>query len=832
MRIRVFLRPQGRFPALPLLNHFSSSVRSVIAALLFVCAAASAHAVVVRGTVTDRLGAAVRGAHVNLIQNGKAVTSAVSGSDGSFELTSASTGRFVVTGIGRGFGLAVSEEFYSGKLSVITEDIILKPASVNDEVTVVASGYPTPEAQLSTVVDVIHAEDLTTRVGIVDSLRMMPGVNAVQTGQVGAQTSLYVRGGQTVGNKVLIDGVEAGDVGGLFDFGTVATTGIESIAVARTPDSVIFGSDATSSVLAFEAPRGVTARPVLNYSGDAGDFGSYRNEITVGGTRSKLDYYGGFSRFDTSNALPLDRYHDATSVANLGYALGSTQVRFTLRNSVSATGVPNAHDFYGISDDSKQADQDLYAGATVDNRTAADWHNLVRYGISRKREQFSQWLDTGLPGNVFGSPVNLGAPVTIRGANGYSASGQAVLSFVGPTGLQFTQANNRDALQYQTDYRINAHTVVFGYFEYQRERGFAYDPFFSPKQDVFRTNYAYGLQVQGDAWNRLFYSLGGGLQKNQLFGLKGEPRLGLAYYVVRPGGGFRGTKLRFNFSKAVQEADISTQLESLQTVLLANGEGSVVTALNIQPVKSQDLRSYEGGVDQNLFGQKLLFKGSFFHNEFGKQKEFVGAAELGNAPFNLPAGAVTALNNSTGGAYINTLAYRAMGFEAALEWRPISNLFVRGGYTYLDTVTQHSFSSSVLSPVFFQNNPKIPIGAGSSLIGARAFRRPPHTGFVSVEYIEKKWTDGLQIAMVSRSDDSTVLSFSDASGGNSLLLPNRNLDYGYVKVDVNEAYQVTPRVGVFLQVDNLLNNQHIGPIGYPGMPLSYRAGVKVRIGGN
>ena len=55
--------------------------------------------------------------------------------------------------------------------------------------------------------------------------------------------------------------------------------------------------------------------------------------------------------------------------ANLGYNIfTNTQARFTLRNADSATGLPGAHDFYGISGDGKQGDQDLYSGITLENR--------------------------------------------------------------------------------------------------------------------------------------------------------------------------------------------------------------------------------------------------------------------------------------------------------------------------------------------------------------------------------------------------------------------------------------------------------------------------------
>jgi len=200
--------------------------------------------------------------------------------------------------------------------------------------------------------------------------------------------------------------------------------------------------------------------------------------------------------------------------------------------------------------------------------------------------------------------------------------------------------------------------------------------------------------------------------------------------------------------------------------------------------------------------------------------------------FGLSPSVVNLLNNTNGGATANTLAYRAQGIETELQWRPLEHFFMRGGYTYLDTVTQRSFSGSVLNASFYEN-PNIPgvlIGASSPLLGARAFRRPPHTGYFAMEYLHSKFLLGFKGAMSSRADDSTFLAYSDLYGGNTLLLPNRNLDYGYTKLDLNATYQWKPKINIFTQLDNLLGEQHIGPIGYPGLPFTFRLGVKVRFG--
>lgn len=126
----------------------------------------------------------------------------------------------------------------------------------------------------------------------------------------------------------------------------------------------------------------------------------------------------------------------------------------------------------------------------------------------------------------------------------------------------------------------------------------------------------------------------------------------------------------------------------------------------------------------------------------------------------------------------------------------------------------------------------IPIGPYSPLKGARPFRRPPHTGFIAASYAGKVWTAIANVAFSSRSDDSTFLEGADLSGGNSLLLPNRNLDYGFAKLDLSGSYRLMSHLALYAQTENVTSNQHIAPIGYPSLPFNFRAGVRVQIGKN
>jgi iron complex outermembrane receptor protein/vitamin B12 transporter len=809
----------------------ASSLRTLaaLATILFLVAPC-ARAVIVRGTVTDPLGAAVAGARVQLIQGKSAIAASLTGPDGSFEIRSTAPGRFLLLTSARTFTPNIGQDFYGGRTDVVTRNVTLEVASVTSAVTVTATGIPTPIQQVSSPVTLIPQSDLVTQVGIVDDLRQSPGAVAVQTGQYGGVASLFVRGGNSDANKVLIDGIPAEDVGGVFDFGNVSTTALSGLEFYRGPDSVLYGSDAGASVINLSTPRGSSLRPVLNYSGDAGNFHTYRNEGILSGAYNRFDYYGAFSRFDSSNALPLDRYHSSTSAANLGYNItANTQLRFTLRNAVSASGVPNAHDFFGISAAGKQANQDLYSGATVENRIKK-WHNLVRYGIARKREQLVQFYPVGELIPVYGYDTYFGNTVTIRGANGYTATGQAAINYGGTYPMANDQDSNRDELYFQSDYTFSPHFIALFGFRYENERGSFNNPSYFEFEKINRNNFQYTLQFQGDIKNRLFYSAGGAVEKNHLYGVAGTPRIGLSYVPVRPRAGwFRGTKLRANVATGVQEPSLSVQFTSLYQQLLDAGDTADIDAYNVKPAQALRSRTYDVGIDQNIFSQKLVFKAGYFHNQFNHQIDYIDSGTLLN---------VFGINTSTAqlyGAELNTLAFRAQGLETELQYEPTRHIFLRGGYTYLATLVEQSFSTDAAYNGTSAENPNlpgIPIGSSYPLVGAHPFRRPPHTGFMTAQYTTPHFSAALKGAFSGRSDDSTFLSYSDINGGNTLLLPNHNLDFGYAKLDANFLYAATHHVTIFTQLDNLLSQQHTGPIGYPGLPFTFRTGLKIRIGGN
>jgi vitamin B12 transporter len=805
---------------------------SLIVALLLLPAISSLAALPanIHGTVKDSQGAVIPNARVDLLQDGRKVATVVTDQMGNYQFSYLAVGTYQVHAAAPGFSARQSEPVSLNLNSSPILDFILPVGAVSDQITVTATGTPVPESQVGASISVISRDRFQDRVNILEALEQVPGLEVIQSGQRGAVTSVFIRGGNSNANKVLLDGVPLNDIGGVVNFGNIATTGIDQFEVLRGPNSVLYGPDAMAGVVSLTTRRGTTPTPELSYSFDAGNFGSLRHDGSLSGVFHRLDYLGEMSRTDTNNSLPNSRYHDGSYVANLGLTLNAnTELRFTGRYVTTGLGQPNAIDFFGIADDSFEKDQDSYISVTLQSQTTDHWHNLVRYGAARLRLQDVNPSPTG-----FGSGVNfLGLPLTIHGANGFSVTGPAILDFAGTYPIETSSSSKRDSAYLQSDYTFNSHLTGLVAFRYEKERGFTLA--FGTATPADRNNYSYIAEVHSNL-GRAYLTLGGSVERNAIFGTAAIPRGSLAYYLVRPrsSGAFAGTKLNANYGQGIREPSIFEATSSLFDLLSGPaGAPQLISQFNIGPISAERSRSYDVGFDQFLAGGRVKLSGTFFHNQFTNQIEFVPTSAF---PL---LGIPDAIAAQAGfGATINSGDTRALGAETEIYAALGYGLTARAAYTYLDDVVKRSFTSDAsacafadlqsfcaLNPAF----PGIPIGAFAPLVGARPFRRAPHTGSFSIDYARNRLNLGVTGYMVSKRDDSTFLS--DAFFSTTLLLPNRNLAPAWQKIDFGASYRVNPHLRLFSVIENLAS-QHYDPVfGFPALPLSFRAGFKVTLGG-
>ena len=608
----------------------------------------------IRGKVKDSLGAVVPNAMVDLLQSGRSIASTKTDSEGSYVLKTAA-GRYQVRAAAPSFRAALSEPVYLSPTAEARMDLTLNPGILAQQITVTATGTPTPEAQIGYSVSVLASDQYRYVQDVQQPLRLIPGLQMTQSGQLGAASSLFIRGGDSYANKVLVDGLPANFVGGSVNFANLPATGVEQIEVLRGPNSALYGSDALAGVVSLTTAHGTTSLPLVTYSADGGNFGTYRQEGSVGGAYKQFDYFSDFSAIHTGNDIPDDAFHNSTYAGNFGWTpKAGTSLRVTVRNIYNNGEIPNAIALYGIPDDAGQKDQDTYVGATLQNQTSERWHNLVRYGAVRLRETYTDYAPTGIPYDAFGLGFPtwyIGAPVTLTGANGYAVSGQAIFQYPGTYPSSTLSTTNRDFLYAQSDYRFSQHLLALVGFKYEDERGESATTGYSVSS-IQRGNYSYTMQIGGDFFNRLYYTIGSGVEKNALFGVEPTPRASLAYYLVRPGNSrfLSGTKLRFSFGEGIKEPTIYQQSGSLYSLLSGLSNGSqLISQYKVSPVGAQRSRTYDGGLDQELLNGRGRVRLTYFHNEFTNGVEDVPESGL------ISLGVPLAVAQAAGyGAYVNT----------------------------------------------------------------------------------------------------------------------------------------------------------------------------------
>jgi vitamin B12 transporter len=138
-----------------------------------------------------------------------------------------------------------------------------------------------------------------------------PGVTVVNSGAVGSQSSVFVRGANSDQTLFVVDGVRLNTTNISYAnfLGGADLTGLARLEVLRGPQSALYGSSAMGGVILLEtAHGGGTSTDVAAAS--VGSFGSLDASVAVAGVANTFDYSVSLTREQTDNDRPDNRYKD------------------------------------------------------------------------------------------------------------------------------------------------------------------------------------------------------------------------------------------------------------------------------------------------------------------------------------------------------------------------------------------------------------------------------------------------------------------------------------------------------------------------------------------
>ena len=719
--------------------------------------------------VLDPHLAAVSGAQVELLRDhdSRTLATEITSAEGIVIFHRQDPGPYQVKVLAPGFAQETIEVSTQTELTVT-----LRLATASETVVVTATRTPVVAQAAGADVDTLTGGQLTTMQPIAtnDAVRFLPGAIINTAGQHGGLSSLFVRGGESNYNKVIVDGVTINEPGGTFDFGTLSLAQGDRMEFVRGAQSTLYGSDAMTSVVQVSTRTGSTRVPELRFGADGGNFESANGYASLAGARGRFDYNIFGDQFNTDGVGVNDSYSDSLEGANVGARVNdSASVRFHFRHSNSHTGVPGEWSFNG------------YDPLVPSNGLSAPFVPL--------QPNLYQWSQLN---NLLGS-----VELTVAAPNGwqhrlsgfdyvyrYNEQNPGDPARVDPFGDPIDYPSNevdhinRGGCEYQGNYseRTWAHTT-FGY-RLENENGFVGDVTYGPQNHGQRLNQDTYVQ-QELTLGRLGIIVGGRFVHDSAFGNTGVPRVALTWQALRGSEIFSGTRLRFSYATGFKEPRLEETFNGIP------GDPYDIPNPGLKPER---VRAFEAGFQQNLFGgDKYELNGTYFNNLFRDQINYVTT----NNPPKYP------------GEYVNVNQAFAQGAEILFRAKLRSTLLVNSAYTY--TSSQYLNNPAPYDAIYDPGQPLL--------------RRPKHSATAMISYLGNRWGANLGGSFVGRRADSDFDNFGIMHAA------------GYVRADFGGWYAILPRLTAYANVENALDRRYNEVVGYPALPINFRAGIRVRIGG-
>ena len=664
---------------------------------LAICLVSSASAEI-KIKVVDPQDAAIAGAQVQLLMPGDdaLVATQVTSAEGLAVFRETGSASYRVNVLAPGFAAEMVD--LSPHAEAVT--VRLRVAPEAKTVVVTATRTPAPEQETASSISLLSGAAIETMqpTSAADALRFLPAAVVDVAGQRGGLGSLFVRGGDSRYNKVLIDGVPVNDVGGTFNSSTVPLAETDRLEFLRGAQSTLYGSDAMTSVVQIFTRSGTTKAPELRLGADGGTFGTAHGFVSLAGARSRFDYDAFADQFNTNGQGPNADYSNALQGGNVGVQL-SRNVLFRLRgrHANSRTGVPGEWDFNGqplLAPDIEQrarANNSLVSGELLITGPARWQHRLTGYEYNTRRLNEDDIPDRGCDNSQF---IYTDCPFLA------------------------TAHINRAGFMYQGDYAPRSWTqTTFGY-EFEDENGRFYtrsvtldsmNPPFVFIQYIPAVWLNHSAYVQQRlTWKRLSAVAGVRYSHHETFGNKAVPRVALSLLALKGNSFFSGTRLRFSYATGIKEPRFEEAFPS--------GSG-IIPNFNL---RAEENRAFEAGFEQGFVGGKYQFSGVYFNNLFHNQINFV----------------IVDPKTSTG-QYQNIDKSMAEGAELQLSGRLSSRWSLTGAYVY--TSTKALTGPSIDQPLL---------------------RRPKHSGNLLLTYLGSRWGANLGGSFVGRRTDNDFLGFN------------------------------------------------------------------------
>ncbi|HVW87402.1 MAG TPA: TonB-dependent receptor [Bryobacteraceae bacterium] len=603
------------------------STRKLLLTVVVCACAGKLRAAELKGTVIDPAGRPIPGARVAATTPLGIITQQITDDHGRFDI--------YVSPLYENVQLRVTAPGFQTTIAGMgASRIQLALAPQTDSVRVTASALDVAASEQGSSVSVITSRDLRERneAQAADLLREIPGVQLEQGGPRGSVTDLFVRGGDSKYNLVLLNGIPINSFyyGGLFDFAQIPSDFIEEIDVARGPQSAVYGSYALGSVVNF-VTRSPQDGPAFDVLAEGGTHDENRVALSGSGMVSRdFGLAGSISSLNANGPVPNSDYRNDNVFLSASY-------RWRTQNFY-AFGNFNSND---VGEPGPFGSNPLGLYKAIDTVSRSK-NNTSAYAF-HWQDEVSDKLRTDIFGGFF---LNNSL-------------------YISPYGDSF----NKDLRGYaegRATYVVTGHWSMAGGYVFNREEmKNTYVTDTNGRDFLLRRDNSGVYWENRFSLNRLYINVG---VREEIYQTPAVP--GDAYgFPPRPDFPARtDTHLSPKIAGAYS-VDASTRLHASYGTGIRPPGGSDLAFTDNPALKPERTESYDAGIEKRFLNDRLSVDGTWFHNRYRDMIVALG-------------GSLSTISRY----YSDNLANaRAQGAEATAQFRPTRWVSVTGNYMWLDT---------------------------------------------------------------------------------------------------------------------------------------------------
>ncbi|MDE2577259.1 MAG: TonB-dependent receptor [Hyphomicrobiales bacterium] len=642
-----------------------------------------------------------------------------------------------------------------------------QPAAMLDEITISANATPTPRDKTGSSVTVLTDKDIeaSQRRSVPSVLQTVPGLNVVQAGGVGGQTSVFLRGTNANHVKVLIDGIDVSDPStpnNAFDFGTLQTADIERIEILRGPQSGLYGSDAIGGVISITTKRG-EGKPKVSFMGEGGSFGTFREALNVRGAHERVDY-----AFNIAHVKVADQPVTPATLLQPGQiAHGNAYENWMFSGNVGA----QINDVFSARVIARHVDSHLRF--TGDDYAPwwlflpprpGDWQSMQRDSQTALRGELAarlmdgRWISTA-SASIMRDDTLIENAVT---RSGYNPPNQNI--------------GERVKFDWRNEFAIMpGHKVIAGV---ETQRDTIHIPMLDPSQADTRAgvnNSAAYVEYLGQFGDYVSLAANARYDKNGAFGGRATYRIAPSFQLP-----VTGTILKASYGTGFKAPTLNQLFVSYPSFFYYANPA----------LRPETSRGFDIGFEQPLFEDKARFGVAYFNNRIHN---------LIQATYD-PTTFISSLGN-IGSA-------KTYGFEAFASLKISESFSLRADYTYTIARDASPISNwpAEIARIVAEGTPQ-----------ADLLRRPRRKASLQATW---KPTDRLTL-------HGSIVNVSGWIDADRFYTIPRLKAPGYTLVNLAGAYDFAPGVTVTARVENILNARYQNPVGFMSPGRAAYVGMKM-----